>query len=898
LEKGFCTLNSECSGQGFCNTYQWTPTCTCEENQSGNQCEECADGYYGVDCNRCPLGSGEYADLICSKRGECDDGIQGTGLCQCNQNFDGDDCSEGTCPAGYEFVLNETSALYQCSPCAQSYYKAVAGNTECSVCPSGAQPIEGTGHTNCTCQVGYYWSLDNATAEGSCVDCAYELHQAKSSSVTTAFEGSTSPSECICTEDYYQNQTNCIDCIDIDYGVNCSEGSTISTLNMKPGYWRVSVSSATILACPLGSINCAGGTGYNPNLTSISEELFDSNYYCQENYKGPYCAVCEDGYFKSVSDKCIQCSSSLKIVGYIGIVLTSIIVLAAVWYLFIFDKDPPEEESEANENGSNRRSGNNIGDAVVQMIKANTAREMKKQIKVVPGRKEDAEGKTDQKEKSKTEVTLDMDRAEAGSQHLITAKPPVDNEGSSWSKCGARNLLTTEQPAGAQDVSKRRNLLTKFLFLDKGLQTVQASLIDGADEDEIIAAIRSKIKILLVCHQILVQFPSILSVDLPENFSNYLDGMDWVNLDLASIISWTCLANTSFYQQLLAITILPLVTCFLIFVVYWIHDYFSPRTDLKERYMQIFYALSFIMFGTCSTKVFQTFLCEDFDDGSSYLKADYSVSCNTSTYKIYRAYACCMLLVYPIGIPILYAVELYRQREDIIAYKTQVNEEEEEEEKIEEAHKHLEKGEIEQYFFSDKMSTLMQKYAGSSSVPDKEEVLTEIEFIVRKQRDRARLGANGRAPSQLQPKSTETKYLKFLYEPYGVHCWWFSVAECVRRLTLSGLLVFFNSSTVTQVIVALILAVFWLLVFVKLEPYQETEDNFLEQYVGVIIFITMFAALMVGVEVAGANTNEMLVVGIILVSLDGAVLIFGLCYFVGFYFFPKVYRLAKKYKKE
>ena len=46
-------------------------------------------------------------------------------------------------------------------------------------------------------------------------------------------------------------------------------------------------------------------------------------------------------------------------------------------------------------------------------------------------------------------------------------------------------------------------------------------------------------------------------------------------------------------------------------------------------------------------------MCEGFDDGSSYLKADYSIDCASGEYTALLAYAFVMLVVYPIGTPCL-----------------------------------------------------------------------------------------------------------------------------------------------------------------------------------------------------------------------------------------------------
>lgn len=55
------------------------------------------DGYFGIECkNQCPFNN---LGIICSGRGECSQGTNGTGLCSCNKGWAGSNC-EIECPGG------------------------------------------------------------------------------------------------------------------------------------------------------------------------------------------------------------------------------------------------------------------------------------------------------------------------------------------------------------------------------------------------------------------------------------------------------------------------------------------------------------------------------------------------------------------------------------------------------------------------------------------------------------------------------------------------------------------------------------------------------------------------------------------------------------------------------
>lgn len=51
-----------------------------------------------------------------------------------------------------------------------------------------------------------------------------------------------------------------------------------------------------------------------------------------------------------------------------------------------------------------------------------------------------------------------------------------------------------------------------------------------------------------------------------------------------------------------------------------------------------------------------------FKSAGSYLWADYSVNCASNRYQSYVPYAAVMIVIYPIGIPVMYACLLWQQR--------------------------------------------------------------------------------------------------------------------------------------------------------------------------------------------------------------------------------------------
>ncbi|XP_053506197.1 stabilin-2 [Ictalurus furcatus] len=104
---------------------------------------KCCEGFYGTDCEACPGPEGR----ACFDNGVCVDGINGTGVCQCNPGFNGTAC-ENCQPGKYGIHCDQDC-------------KCVNGR-----CNDG---LEGDG--NCQCEVGWrgiYCSIGIANTSDLC----------------------------------------------------------------------------------------------------------------------------------------------------------------------------------------------------------------------------------------------------------------------------------------------------------------------------------------------------------------------------------------------------------------------------------------------------------------------------------------------------------------------------------------------------------------------------------------------------------------------------------------------------------------------------------------------------------------------------------------------------------
>ena len=175
-------------------------------------------------------------------------------------------------------------------------------------------------------------------------------------------------------------------------------------------------------------------------------------------------------------------------------------------------------------------------------------------------------------------------------------------------------------------------------------------------------ALVPKLKQLLSFYQIQTHVYQVYDVAPPPPgwLAHYLDIL---NLDPFGLpgVHIRCFYMPTFFSQLLVRFFVPVVAIALV------SGYHACR-GRRERALPFALWLTFLTFSQVSTPAFQAFSCEHFDDGSSYLRADYSVDCNDpSQYGRVKTLATVVILVYPVGVPLTYLLLLFSSRRSSLA---------------------------------------------------------------------------------------------------------------------------------------------------------------------------------------------------------------------------------------
>ena len=107
-----------------------------------------------------------------------------------------------------------------------------------------------------------------------------------------------------------------------------------------------------------------------------------------------------------------------------------------------------------------------------------------------------------------------------------------------------------------------------------------------------------------------------------------------------------------------------------------------------------------------------------------------------------------------------------------------------------------------------------------------------------------------------------------LWKPYKPSRYYYEVVECTRRVTLTGVVVFIYPNTAAQVAVTLVLVFLFVMVSESLAPYATTEDAWLSRVGHIVVFLSMFQALVLKVDVSDEGSYSQEVFGGVLLAAN------------------------------
>ena len=129
--------------------------------------------------------------------------------------------------------------------------------------------------------------------------------------------------ECgVCAPGYFKPQadSNASECVRCPRHANCALDTILETIDVHPGFWRLSPQASQLHACEGGNASCIGGP--------------DPSASCAPGHTGPECRLCaEPGYYNS-EGLCEVCPEpAVGVTLMVGIIVAVLAACGGVWWL-------------------------------------------------------------------------------------------------------------------------------------------------------------------------------------------------------------------------------------------------------------------------------------------------------------------------------------------------------------------------------------------------------------------------------------------------------------------------------------------------------------------------------------------------------------------------------------
>jgi len=322
-----------------------------------------------------------------------------------------------------------------------------------------------------------------------------------------------------------------------------------------------------------------------------------------------------------------------------------------------------------------------------------------------------------------------------------------------------------------------------------------------------------KIRILISLFQVVGQQGLIFDVTYPAFYTEILKSISNVNIPF-QMLPFGCIfpSLNNFIFDLVLKTATPIILLLLLSVVHRRSGKSEFGLSLADACSDLWIYIIFLVYPSCSTMIFMFFMRETFKGpGEVYvdlMRADRSINREEPLYQSFTVYATIMLVIYPIGVPLFYAFTFFRGRHELQDLRR-----------------------IELTLETDfKLAKLKAEAAATQEETD-EMVRRAIEVHQ----------ASGEALRKMRDKLPST--LRKLTAGYELRTYWFEIFECLRKIALIGLPIFFPPGSPPQLIFGLIICFLSYGAFCAYSPYFRVDDNFLAQVSQVVIFFSLVSSV-------------------------------------------------------
>jgi len=176
------------------------------------------------------------------------------------------------------------------------------------------------------------------------------------------------------------------------------------------------------------------------------------------------------------------------------------------------------------------------------------------------------------------------------------------------------------------------------------------------------------IKIMTSHLQISSSMEFTMNIPWPDAIDDLFTQMSVINLEFFSIVPAGCIMRISYYMRFTFMTITPLLIVGLLGLYTWRSIVAFRKKGLEEKAQAttargwwIFFIFTYLIYPSVSGDVLAMFSCKPIYE-YYYLIADYNEKCYEGVWTSWMIFGLVGVAVYPLGLPYLYFVVMYRNR--------------------------------------------------------------------------------------------------------------------------------------------------------------------------------------------------------------------------------------------
>ena len=599
-------------------------------------------------------------------------------------------------------------------------------------------------------------------------------------------------------------------------------GNKLESLRIKPGYVRSYNLSTKVVRCFKPEF-CTPGNATNATTSGGTLNLIVTSELnlCAANHKGPFCEQCVENYIRTAQG-CVGCDGDRTLSLVLPIVVLVLVILTGFWCCRSGRLKVLSDAAYESAQGGDESM---IEDALQGVVSVDAT----------------------QAPEAGNSQTVDVQDVTASAPSARAADPPPSPPTSPPSASGT-----------SSDSKATPRRLSSLVHRDSLVSGSKKMAARWGCTPKRLASVQVKFRILISLVQVIAQLGIVFSIPYPNVYDQLVTIFSVFSLDFLEIMPLQCVVALNHDHYLFFRTGIPLLLAFMAWAErrrlfasangkrVKARKHPDKALKLEKRAKgdeavagqlgSYVFLIFYLLYPSISANIFATFQCETLDDPgqSEFLRTDFNVDCKSTLHGITRIYAVVMVFVFPIGVPAMYTYLLFfKHRKELQLLRS------------------LELKRI--GLMNDSTNTNMLSTARTRQTRPTDAKSHLRNLLSRNStstRDLVELPQDVQAAvDELQAEESRLRselpdYMQKLILGYELRSYYFEIIECVRKLLIVCLPVFFTpSGSITQLIFGLVVCFLTFGTHMLCAPYVDNADDRLAQLCQVQIFFALLSSL-------------------------------------------------------